>query len=73
MGRYFGRKAFGSILGSSLALRAPASLVSPVFAGWVYDRPGDYIVAFTLFLVLTAFATLLMMLLKPPVPAVKGS
>jgi cyanate permease len=71
MGRYFGRKAFGSILGSSLALRAPASLISPVFAGWVYDRTGDYIVAFILFLVLTASATLLMMLLKPPAPAGK--
>ena len=69
MGRYFGRKAFGSILGSSLALRAPASLVSPVFAGWVYDRTGNYIVAFALFLALAAFATLLMIFLKPPVPS----
>jgi nitrate/nitrite transporter NarK len=67
-GRYFGRKAFGSILGSSLALRAPASLASPVFAGWVYDRTGNYIMAFTLFLALAALATLLMIFLKPPVP-----
>ena len=73
MGRYFGRKAFGSILGSSLALRAPASLLSPVFAGWIYDRTGNYIMAFALFLALTTFATLLMIFLKPPGPAVKGS
>ena len=65
IGRYFGRKAFGSILGSSLAIRAPLSLVAPVFTGWVYDTFGNYTPAFTLFAALSAIAALLACLARP--------
>ena len=64
-GRYFGRKAFGSIMGSSLAIRAPLSLVAPVFTGWVYDTFGNYTPALTLFAVLSGIAALLACLARP--------
>ncbi len=41
-GRYFGRKAFGSIMGTANLLRMPAAILAPVYSGWVFDRTGSY-------------------------------
>ena len=65
-GRYFGRKAYGSIEGTSVMLESPVPLLAPVYAGWVYDTTGSYINAFILFAVLAAFASSLMCLVRPP-------
>ena len=46
VGRYFGRKAFGSIQGSKMMFMAPFSMAAPIYAGWVYDTTGSYITAF---------------------------
>jgi len=67
-GRFFGRKAFASIQGSSMVFTAPAALLSPVYAGWVYDTTGNYITAFTLFAGLAALSAVLMCLVRPPKP-----
>lgn len=67
-GRYFGRKAFASIQGTSMMFTAPVALLAPVYAGWVYDTTGSYISAFTLFAGLAAFAAFLMCLVRPPKP-----
>ncbi len=66
--RYFGRKAFGSITGFSRVFMMPASIIAPVYAGWIYDTTGNYITAFTLFVALLAFSVLLMSLAWPPKP-----
>jgi len=65
-GRYFGRKAYGSIEGASVLLETPLSLLAPVYAGWTYDTTGSYITAFNLFAGLAAFATFVMFLIRPP-------
>ncbi|MFC1820728.1 MFS transporter [Thermodesulfobacteriota bacterium] len=67
IGRFFGRKAFGSIFGCSIAIRTPISLMAPVFSGWIYDTSGSYIVAFIIYAALAVFASLLMCLLKSEV------
>ncbi|MFC2011350.1 MFS transporter [Chloroflexota bacterium] len=67
-GRYFGRKAFTSIQGTAMAFSAPISLLSPVYAGWIYDTTGSYIIAFITFAVIAAIGTVLMLLLRPPKP-----
>ena len=67
-GRYFGRKAFASIQGTSMVLTAPVALLSPVYAGWVYDNTGSYIPAFTTFVVMILIAAVLMSLMRPPKP-----
>lgn len=67
-GRFFGRKAFASIQGSSMIFAAPAALLAPVYAGWVYDTTGNYITAFTLFAGLAALSAALMCLVRPPKP-----
>ena len=67
-GRYFGRKAFASIQGTSMVLTSPVALLSPVYAGWVYDSKGSYIPAFTAFVVMILIAAVLMCLMRPPKP-----
>ena len=66
--RYFGRKAFGSIQGSKMLFMAPFGVIAPIYAGWVYDTTGSYITAFTLFVALLTFASVLMSLTPPPKP-----
>ncbi len=66
--RYFGRKAFGSIQGTSTMLMAPAAIVAPVYAGWMYDTTGSYIRVFAVFAVLLAFAALISPFARPPKP-----
>jgi len=67
-GRYFGRKAYGSIEGISALLETPLSLLAPVYAGWVYDTTGSYITAFTLFAALATLTTFLMCVVRAPKP-----
>jgi hypothetical protein len=65
-GRFFGRKAFGMILGTGVALLAPIGLLAPVFYGWVYDTTSSYDNAFIVALVLAALAAVTMLLVRPP-------
>ncbi len=65
-GRYFGRKAFGSIRGSIMIISMPLVMLGPVYAGWVYDSTGDYLPALTLFAWMFVAAAVLMFLARPP-------
>ena len=69
--RYFGRKAFGSIRGTSMMFMLPASVLAPIYAGWVYDTTGSYINVFILCAALLAFSTILMSFASPPKPPVR--
>jgi len=66
--RYFGRKAFGSIGGTSMIFTTPVTVLAPIYAGWVYDNTGNYIPAFTLFAILFGISALLVSLAYPPKP-----
>lgn len=68
LARYFGRKAFGSIFGGSMALRAPVALFAPVFSGWVFDTTGSYVRAFTVFALLALIAASIMFFVRPAAP-----
>lgn len=68
IGRYFGRKSFGSILGTVIAFLSPVGLIAPVFYGWVFDNDGSYNLAFITALIFAALATLLMFFVRPPRP-----
>jgi len=69
--RYFGRKAFGSIGGTSSMFLAPVGVVAPIYAGWVYDTTGSYLTAFTLFAVLLAVSASILPFIRPPKPPPK--
>ena len=66
LGRYFGRKAFGSILGTMIAFISPVGLLAPVYAGWIYDTTGSYITAFITFVWLALFSTITMFFVRAP-------
>ncbi|MFC2034124.1 MFS transporter [Chloroflexota bacterium] len=66
--RYFGRKAFGSIEGSSMMFLTPIGVLAPVYAGWIYDTTGSYMIAFNLFAVLLGISAVLMAFVWPPKP-----
>ena len=66
--RYFGRKAFGSIQGTSMMFMTPVGVIAPVYTGWIYDTTGSYLTAFTLFAGLLVFSAVVMTLTSPPKP-----
>jgi len=65
-GRYFGRRAFASILGVGMFINAPVGLVSPIFAGWIHDITNSYHVAFLTFAALLFAAAVVLLFLRPP-------
>ncbi|MBA7674513.1 L-lactate transporter [subsurface metagenome] len=67
-GRYFSRKGFGSIQGTSMMFLTPVGLVAPIYTGWVYDTTGSYITAFTTIAAALAFATVIRFFTRPPKP-----
>ncbi len=68
VGRYYGRKAYGSIRGSSVAFQAGPGMVAPIYAGWVYDTTGSYVTSFITFGAALAVAIVVMSLAAPPRP-----
>ena len=65
-GRYFGRKAYGAILGSTMAMNVPVALVAPVYIGSVYDRYGSYMGVITALAILSALSGVLAFFIRPP-------
>jgi sugar phosphate permease len=68
VGRYYGRKAYGSIRGSQTMFLTPFSMVAPIFAGWVYDTTESYMIAFFTLAVGLVLATVIMAVTTPPKP-----
>ena len=70
-GRYWGRKAFGSIGGIIAPFMLLSGIVAPVFTGWIHDTTGDYSSAFNTILVLLIVAVGVMYFAVPPKPPAK--
>jgi sugar phosphate permease len=66
--RYFGRKAYGSIRGTSTAVGMPLGILAPIYMGWIYDTTDSYITGFTVFTVLAVLGAALSFLARPPKP-----
>jgi len=66
--RYFGRKAFGSIGGSSMMFLTPIGVAAPIYLGWVYDTTGSYMTGFTLMAALLVAAAVVASFILPPRP-----
>lgn len=67
---YFGRKAFGTIMGFFSILSLVGSVSSPVIAGWLRDTMGDYRTAFLLLdIPLLAAVPLILLARKPRLAA----
>jgi len=66
--RFFGYKAFGSIMGYLGAFAIIGSFAGPFFAGWIYDTTNSYTIAFLCFAGAMIIAGTLVLLIKPPLP-----
>ena len=64
--RYFGRKAYGTIEGTKIFIAQIAGIISPVYAGWIFDISGSYTFVFTLLFALSLVAIVIMFFAKPP-------
>lgn len=65
---YFGRKAFGTILGFSSLVVMFGSIAGPLLAGFLADRTGDYRLGFILLAVLAGVGTVFFILVRKPAP-----
>ncbi len=65
-GDYFGRTSFGSIQGIMQGLHLVGTIVSPVFAGWIFDLFASYRPAWLTMAGMTFLAIPLILMLKPP-------
>ena len=66
--RYYGRKAFTSILGIMMLFITPISMLSPIYTGWIHDTTGSYTTALLVFTVLSIFSAIIMCLIGSPKP-----
>jgi MFS family permease len=63
---YFGRKYFGSIIGTMVLINLPITLIAPIYVGWVYDTTGSYTSVFLLLASLLLAAGLVAGFIFPP-------
>jgi MFS family permease len=66
--RFFGRKAFGAIMGYLNAFAILGSFAGPYFAGWIFDTTDSYVIAFLTFGAMMAVAGILVLFIKSPLP-----
>jgi sugar phosphate permease len=62
--QFFGRRAFGKVLGVTLGAASVGGIAGPTLAGWGYDVFGNYEVVWVVYSVLLALAVLPVMRLK---------
>jgi MFS family permease len=69
IGDYYGRKNFGTLFGVIQGISTLGGIAGPLLAGLAYDIRGSYYLAFTSFGIMMGLTSLLVLFLKPPVPA----
>ena len=63
---YFGTRRFATIRGTSQVLTMPAGLASPIIAGWMFDRTGDYSLIFLVYAGIAVTGMLWVFLIRRP-------
>ena len=64
--KYFGPKAFGSIMGYINAFAILGSFAGPFVAGWIFDTTGSYASAFLILAAMMVVGAIVVLFLKPP-------
>lgn len=68
---YFGRAAFGKILGVSNVIILVGTISGPIIAGVVYDRTGTYQAGFDILAVIALIGSVFFVLARKPAPPVR--
>jgi MFS family permease len=66
IGAGFGRQAFGRVMGLMGPAMLPIHVLGIPYAGWIYDRTGNYEIAFFTFVGIYVLATAVLLLLRLP-------
>ena len=66
VGEYFGRTSYATIRGLEQFFLMPATVIGPVYAGFVYDRTGSYDIAFISFITSFLIGVVFIMLARRP-------
>ena len=73
IGDYFGRRRYATIHGLVQFCLVPVTFIGPVFAGWIFDTTGEYVIAFNTFMVVLIVGAVFMVFArKPPAPPTRG-
>jgi MFS family permease len=68
VGRYFGTRIFGTIMGMIFAFLTLATGLVPLYAGWIYDQTGSYSIYLLTCIPMALLSSALLFLMgKPPV------
>ena len=67
-GRYWGRKAYATIQGTSTFMHLVPAVIAPVWAGWAYDTTGSYLAVFNYLFIFVLVAVVVMFFANPPKP-----
>jgi MFS family permease len=70
---YFGRAAFGKILGVSNVVIIFGSISGPLIAGIMYDQTGNYRIGFDILAVIAALGSIFFVLARRPTPPARGA
>jgi len=68
---YFGRRAFGSIMGVSSMLVMAGTISGPLVAGILADRTGDFRLGFTILAILSGIGSVFFLLARRPAARVR--
>lgn len=71
-GEYFGRKAFGKVLGFSMVPMFLMMMIGPLFAGWMYDNSGSYDTAFIILAGIGFIGSIGFLFAKKPTPPTRS-
>ena len=65
-GDYFGRRAFATITGLSSVPNNICTILAPLFAGYMFDRTGSYVIPFFAFAALAYLGGLIVLFVHKP-------
>jgi len=63
IGDLFGRRSYGTLRGIMLIGNGLGTFLSPIYAGWLFDRTGSYAVVLSTFIIIHVFAATLFVFL----------
>ncbi len=65
-GRFYGRKAIGTIAGTMMMILLPIGTLVPIYIGWIYDSTGSYTPVMWQAIIMSCIGILSLLFLTPP-------
>jgi MFS family permease len=72
IGDFFGRGSYATLRGIMGIGYGTATFLSPIYAGWVFDRTESYTLVLVTFSIIFAVCAVLFAILRPPTPPAKN-